>query len=167
MFLVKAAAIAKQKILYKWMNGPADLTQADFGDPMNGSTRHSLCIYDEVGGVPHPAIGLAVEPAGLCSGVPCWKPLDGKGWSYKNGAGNGDGVTKLRETGGPAGQPRVELVAKGAEVPLPAPAGVLRFFAQDPRVVAQLHVSDPANCWTSTFTGAARNESTVFKSSAL
>jgi hypothetical protein len=154
----------KGKFLWKWMGGTTQLTQADFGDPLNGSTTYSLCVYDENGGVPQFKMGLVVAAGGTCSGLPCWKSAGSKGWSYKNTLSNWDGVTQIKALGGAAGKPKVKVAGRGASLPLPPPVSFgVQYFEKDPAVIVQLHSSSPANCWSSTFSTASKNDGGSFK----
>ena len=110
-------------------------------------------------------MGATVAPGGMCGTKPCWKAVSGKGWTYKNKAGNGEGITKAQLKGGDAGKPQAQVQAKGASLPMPAPISVAEFFDQDPAVIVQLHSSSPANCWSSTFDDQStkKNDGVQFK----
>jgi hypothetical protein len=159
-----SAEPAKQQLKWKWGNGTAALMQSDFGNPVVDTT-YTLCVYDHSAGVPAFKTGIAVAPAGLCGGVPCWSPVGTKGWKYRNSAGNADAVTQIILLGGVAGKPKLQLKAKGAALPLPAPFSGSAFFDEDPSVILQLHSSSPAACWGSTFevSGTKKNTATQFK----
>ena len=157
---------ARRRFTWKWVRGLDALTRDDFGDPVLGSTTYSLCLYDQVGGLPVLRIGLALPAAGTCAGAPCWRTLGSRGWSYRDNAGSTAGVTRFRLRGGPAGRPSVQLKGAGALLPIPPPNTAGRYFAQDGAVILQLHASSPAACWSSTFTASRRNDGRPFKATA-
>jgi hypothetical protein len=101
----------------------------------------------------------------MCGAKPCWQAVSNKGWTYRNKAGNGDGITKARLKGGAAGKPQVQVQAKGTNLPMPAPVSGTEFFDQDPAVIVQLHSSSPVNCWSSTFDDQStkKNDGVQFK----
>src|SRR5262249_180931 len=94
---------------------------------------------------------------------PCWRAVSNTGWAYRNSGGNADGITKVLLRGGVAGAPKVQMQAKGASLPLPAPVSGTRFFDQDTAVIVQLYSSVPANCLWSSFTTAKKNDGQQFK----
>jgi Concanavalin A-like lectin/glucanases superfamily len=164
LLLNPAGAPTKMKFQWKWTGGTTQLAQGDFGDPLNGSTTYSLCVYDESGGMPEFKMGLSLAAGGTCGSFPCWKALGSKGWAYKNKLGNADGVTQLKESGGAPGKPKVKFAGKGANLPLPSPFSFgVQYFEKDPAVIVQLHSSSPTNCWTSSFTTATKNDGGSFK----
>jgi hypothetical protein len=156
---------AKRKFGWKWNKGVPALGQGDFGDPMNASTLYELCIYDQSGGTPVLKMGASVAPDGLCGGNPCWSALGNSGWRYKNGVGNGNGITKASLKAGASGKSKVQVKGAGAFLPLPVPISGTEFFDQDTQVVVQLHSSSPVNCWSSTFGPAStkKNDGVQFK----
>ncbi len=127
------------------------LGQTDFGDPVNGSTSYTVCVYDEDAGTPVFKMGASLAPGGMCGTRTCWKAVSGKGWVYKNKTGNAGGITKVQLKGGAPGKPQVQVQGKGTSLPLPAPISGTEFFDQDPAVIVQLYSSSPADCWSSTF----------------
>ncbi len=153
----------KRKFLWKWNNG-GQLAQGDFGDPLNGSTSYSLCLYDYsfFNGVQF-RMGLELMPGGLCGGVACWKSAGTKGWSYKNSAANADGVVQVKMVGGEAGKSKIKFSGRGLNLPLPAPYSPALYFEMSPNVLVQMHSSTPANCWTSTFMSASKNDGSSYK----
>ena len=119
------------------------LAQGDFGDPVNGTTTYTLCVYDQAAGLSVFKMGVTVARGGVCGTTLCWKAVSDKGWSYKNRSGSVDGITKAQLKGGAAGKPQVQVQAKGASLPMPAPVSGTEFFDQDPAVIVQLHSSRP------------------------
>ena len=160
-----SADSSKQKFSWKWSKGTVQLGLTDLGDPVSGGTGYQLCVYDEAAGSPTLKMAVAVAPGGACGAKPCWKAVSTKGWSYKNKAGNGGGVTKTQLTGGAAGKPGVKVQGKGGNLPLPAPVSATEFFDADPAIVVQLHSSSTGNCWSSTFaaSGTKKDDGAQFK----
>lgn len=153
---------ARRALFWKWGKGTAGLSQADFGDPVNGSTNYSLCIYDQTGGSSALKLSVPMLPGGTCFNRPCWKTSGSRGWKYK------DFLAGIRMSlkGGAAGTPRLKF--KQRKPVVPAPGSGTQFFDQDPAVIVQLHASSPPNCWSSTFdqSSAQRNDGTRFKAAS-
>jgi uncharacterized protein (TIGR03790 family) len=159
---------SRRKFWWKWRRGAAALTQNDFGDPANGGTAYTMCLYDYSGGAPSLKMRATIPSGGPCGSQPCWTAASTSGWSYRNHPGSGDGVTKARLQGGAAGAPSIKLIAAGASLPLPVPFNGMRFFQADPQVVIQLHRNDAPQCWTSAFavSGTTVNDASRFKAKA-
>ena len=130
-----------------------------------GTTVYALCVYDQTANSSVLKMATAVGPGGICGSQPCWKALSDKGWVYKSKLGNGYGITKMRVKAGAAGKPQIQMRAKGSSLPMPAPVSGTNFFDQDPAVIVQLHSSNPANCWSSTFDDQStkKNDGVQFK----
>lgn len=160
---------SKQTFNWKWKGGAAPATQADYGDPVNGSGVYSVCVYDTTASTPTLVSEFSIASGGTCSGKPCWdSTAQDKGWSYKNKTGNSAGITKVRFNSGAAGKPLIQVTGKGANLTsvLPAPISAEEFFDQDPSVTVQLYSSDSGLCWGSTFTTNKKNDSTQFSAIA-
>ncbi len=96
---------------WKWFKGFAAPIPEEYGDPLT-TTDYVLCAYDASGTV----ILKAHAPAGgICRDGPCWAPLGGGGFKYKDKDGTPDGVKTLFLKGN-----RVGLLAKGEHLTLPA-----------------------------------------------
>lgn len=163
--LKRASDPSKSKLAWKWSKGASAVTQADFGDPVDGSSGYALCLYDETGGSQELVLEMAVEAAGTCSGKPCWKAVSDKGWAYKSKLGNADGVTKVALKGGAAGKPMLQFAGKGASLDLPTPVSGAAYFAVDTAVTVQLHRDDDSRCWTNRYEAASvkKNDAEQFK----
>ena len=159
------ATAANHKFSWKWTRGVPTLTLGDFGDPLNGGTSYTLCLYDQTGGAPVFKMGATVAAGGTCGVVPCWSGGT-SGWAYKNGTGNAAGITKLSLKSGGAGKSKLQMKGAGVLLPLPAPISGTKFFDQDAALIVQLYSSSPANCWSSAFTAAKKNDGTQFKATA-
>jgi cysteine-rich repeat protein len=118
-------------------------------------TDYALCIYDETANVPALAARIDV-PAG--SG---WQAINPTRFQYKDVAGSVNGVQRLRIDGKAKGT-KVQLLAKGPNIPLPGPVASDRYFARDDHVTVQLR-NTVGGCWTLRLSSDQRNTATEFK----
>jgi hypothetical protein len=101
-------AVGREKVKLALRKLVGAVTQGQFGDPVAGTTRYDLCLYDEAGEL---AGGLSVDRAGdTCAGNPCWAALSTRGYRYKDDPRE-EGLSKLVAKGGDAGKGKV--VARG------------------------------------------------------
>src|SRR4030095_5318775 len=101
----------KEKLPAKLRAFGSETVQADFGDPVAGSTRYDVCIYD---GTDALAAALAVDRAaatGRPQAQPWWKDERGEGGSYKTPGAAASGARTLSVAGGTAGKGKVQLRA--------------------------------------------------------
>ena len=99
------------QLKWKWFKGFAAPIPLEYGDPLT-TTDYVLCAYD----ASDTLILKAHAPAGgICRDGPCWAPLGGGGFKYKDKDGTPDGVKTLYLRGN-----RVGLLAKGEHLSLPA-----------------------------------------------
>lgn len=141
---VKNSGDDSNTLSWKWKKGDS-FSHDDLGDPL-ASTEYLLCVYDSTSGIFSLSTSLLVPP-----GI-AWTNKDPKGWQYKDSSGTHDGVQKIKLKPGDSSRSSVQLKARGASLPLPAPASETRFFDQDPGVIVELHKqsgSGPSTCWTS------------------
>lgn len=154
----------KDKFVWRWLRGsfPAE----DSGDPLDGNTDFTLCVYDDAnaGADTNLVLTAPVTHGGTCArGKPCWK----KGGSdaqrrfrYKDKDSNG--LKKLVLKAGADGKARAIFVSRGDRATVPAPA-TPKFFQEDGRVRVQL-VSSAGKCWEAEYTAPAiRNRSDLFR----
>ncbi|MFM7143461.1 MAG: hypothetical protein ACKO2K_16275 [Alphaproteobacteria bacterium] len=112
--LVVGSDPARNRLIYKWTNGTAAISQ--LGDPVNGDTSYALCLY---------ADGLlaveAVVPSNGASGQVRKAPwiLIETGARYRLKEGSADGITGVDLMIG-IGKARVGITGKGANLVLPA-----------------------------------------------
>ena len=139
---------SKNKLIWKWLNGPAQ-SQSDFGNPV-ANTSYELCLY--VG------TGAAVVSAGIPS-TTGWKAMSTTGYKYHDATASGDGVFKALLKGGAAGKSKVLVKAKGANLNLSA----LPLNASS--ALVQLLRNDDPTCWESTFPlgSISADDATLFK----
>lgn len=144
---------------FHWFDG-AETTLAALGDPPN-TTPYSACLFvDEtlIHEMPAPS-------ATLCGGRPCWRPLSGNGFRYRNRAAANDaaaegGTERVIMRAGAAGSSRVFLKARGAELQT---ENLLPVAANLP-VIVQVH-SISGECWGASFdpTAFLENGAAQFK----
>jgi hypothetical protein len=147
----------RDKIGWKWSKGAATALE-DFSDAVGGSSVFQVCLYDASVN-DQPLLDAGVAGGALCDGAPCWKTLGTKGYSYKDKAGESDGITSLKLKSGVEGKAQVQARAAGANL---AFAGL----PLAPPVVLQLLIDDgdTVECWQTTFSEAPlANEATKFK----
>ncbi len=135
------------RLLWKFLRG-AETEKSEFGDP-TATTGFSLCIYDEVGGVPARILEQDIPPGEN------WTEL-ANGFRYTDRNVEKTGVFTLLLRPGGEGQTRI--IAKGKAHPLGMPVLGLN---QDSKVTVQL-VSD-TGCWQTDHTSNLRNDSQQFK----
>ena len=143
---------SKDTLTWNWTKG-AETLPADFGDPVNGSTSYSLCVYDEAAGVPAVAMAMTAPPGGTCAGKACWVAKK-TGFLYKDKTLTNDGLMQLQLTAGAAGKAKIVVKGKGERLPVPLPVGT-GLFAQDAAVIVQLVNSDGV-CWEADFSAPAK-----------
>jgi hypothetical protein len=159
-----------RQLFFNWVND--ETTQVhDLGDPVNAATKYTLCVYDQIAGVPTLKLSIDAPPGGLC-GVrerPCWRQVgpatNRAGFRYRDPEATPDGVKWLAVRGthvGSRAKARLRLRAKGTNLTLPVPVAADQYFAQDTGVTVQLVHSD-GYCWEVTYTSAQRNGATGYK----
>jgi len=129
------------------------VTPAEVGDP-TVDTDYALCIYDETANVGALAARIDV-PAGAG-----WQAINPTRFQYKDSAGAVNGVQRLRVDGKTKGS-KVQLFAKGPNVPLPGPVAPDRYFRDD-HVIVQLR-NTVGGCWTLRLSDEQKNSATEFK----
>ncbi len=130
----------------KWkLGGGPETTQIDLGDPEFSNTTYYLCVYDTSGGGQFLATQLTIPASEN------WSNKDPKGLGYKDSEGLSDGVTKIGIKTGAAGASKVQVIAKGLSLPMPAPASGTAFFNAAGPIVVELRSTASPLCWSSSF----------------
>ncbi|MFN2427237.1 MAG: hypothetical protein ABR587_12410, partial [Candidatus Binatia bacterium] len=129
-----------EKLKVQWKGFTTATTTADFGNPVSGSSRYSLCLYGD-GAL---AGEFLVERAGAsCGGAPCWK-ASGKGFSYRDRGASADGIRQVSvkpdSAGGGSAKMRGYNKSSKGLLSLPTGTPVALMSATD--VVMQLRVDD-------------------------
>jgi hypothetical protein len=164
--IIKEAA-GKEKLIAKLLKGPS-ISQSDFGDPLTGSTKYKLCIYDDTATL----AGTVVVDRGSatdCSGgaTDCWGAIGGapggKGYKFKDNDFASDGVQKILLKGGPSSAGKSKILLKGRSGTLPLP--IAPSLTTTTSVTMQFHGDDAAGlgCWEATLTDIKKQLSDNFK----
>ena len=145
----------KDQFKWNWAKGAATDVNA-FKDPVNGSARYSVCLYDASGNN-QPLMEMDVPPHGTCHTVPCWKATGTSGFSYRiSKAGTLTGITTVKLSAGAAGEAKVQAKGRGPNLPTPALGLTLP-------VIVQLMIGDgTTECWQTTYSTATRNDAARF-----
>jgi polyhydroxybutyrate depolymerase len=109
--IVDDADDAKDRIVWKWSNGPAT-SQAELGDPTT-TTSYTACLYAGSNLV----AAFALPPGGSCGGHPCWSPSGKTGYRYKEAAATTVGIRALTLAGSTRTHTRIGLDGRGAALP--------------------------------------------------
>jgi hypothetical protein len=83
--------------------------------------------------------------------------------SSESTAATSDGVTKGKLKTGTDGRSQAQVMAKGANIPMPTPISGTEFFDQDAKVISQRVNDQTANRWQSELTTAQKNTAAQFK----
>lgn len=144
-----------EKLKAQWKDFDQTTTRADFGDPVTGASRYSLCLYADA----MLAGEFFIDRAGdACNGSPCWRPA-GQGWRYKDARAAATGIRQVTVKPGvtAAGAAKVlgrNSATKGMES---LPVGVAAQLSAATEVAVQLRVDD-ARCVSTTLTYAKTRE---------
>jgi hypothetical protein len=157
---VKYDAETGEKSQLKWKLSRGDaFDQAALGDPA-ATASFEICVYDETGGVPGLSSRMNIGPTVR------FQSNDPAGYSFSDSLGFWDGIKTLKLKTGEAGKSSVTLAAKGTRLPIAGPVSAERYFAQDGRVVIQMHNTQTDRCWSSEFTEASKHTAAQFKAVA-
>jgi cysteine-rich repeat protein len=138
------------QVVWKWTKG-AVTTFGDFGAP-DARDDYELCVYDATSFV---LFSGRFPAGGTCAGVPCWKTIPLKGYSYKDKDHTPNGMEKLQLKAGIAGAAKIAAKGKGAALVMP-PLGSVPL-----PITAQLRGA--GECWEATYSTAITNTSAQFK----
>lgn len=161
--LVLEKKAGKEKLKAKFKSG-SELGQADFGNPVSGTTAYDVCVFGDSGTL---VASMFVDRAGdTCAGKACWKAKSDTGWQYKDKAAASDGVSKVQLFGGAAGKSQVQLQAANNEKKgqLEMPTGIAAALAASPSATLQVLSSD-ALCFEATLDQIKKQTPTLYKAS--
>ena len=144
ILLVDERVPGKEKL--KLMLGKLESTvsQSHFGDPVTGTTRYTVCVYDQTDAF----IGsMVVDRAGLdCGARPrrCWKAISTKGYKYNDNDTTADGIQKIIMKGGDAGKGKVIVLGKNdaSNGQLSLPTGITPILQNNAKATVQVVSSD-------------------------
>ncbi len=152
----------RERLKLQWRRLATAITQAGFGDPVAGTTRVALCLYDDAGTLVR---GLTVDRAGaLCAGSECWRAIGTRGYRYQDKLAASAGVTKIGYFAGDAGAGRADAAganyaSKGQTA---LPTGVAAALGGNTAPTVQLVTSDGL-CIGATMTDVLRDEGGLYK----
>src|SRR5262245_58861564 len=138
--------------------------QAQFGDPVTGTTRYDVCVYDKT----LQLVGnLTVDrAAGLCGSPPrvCWRSVSNTGYRYVDRDAGADGVRSIVANGGSAGRGKVVVKARndGRRGQTSLPLGMTAALQFTQSVTVQALTSD-GDCFGGTLTRIRSAGPTTFR----
>ena len=140
-------------------NLAAATTQANFGDPVGGSTRYDVCIYNQAGAlVAEMTVDRALQ---TCGTRPCWKPVSTLGYRYTDKNAAADGIKSIVAKSGVFGKGSVKL--KGANRLSKGQTALPTGISGSLQVGATLQVvTDDAGCFDAVVTTVKKSSSTEF-----
>jgi uncharacterized delta-60 repeat protein len=132
---------ARDKLGWKWVSNGV-VAADDLGDPF--TSGYTLCVIDDVTGMPTLRADTSLPPGDTCAGKPCWKTTP-SGFRYRDKAGTPDGIGTAKLGSGAAGKAKHGINGKGASLGVPT-------LPLTPPVIARLQRDDdPDRCWQATF----------------
>jgi cysteine-rich repeat protein len=152
----------KEKLKLQWKKVTTPTTQAAFGDPVDGTTRVALCLYDDGGTLVR---GFVVDEGGQsCGDKPCWAAKGTKGYGYKDKATAADGISKIGYGAGDAGKGKADAAgANNASKGLTSlPTGVAAALAGNTHPTIQL-VTTGGLCIGATMTEAKKDDGVQYQ----
>ena len=129
----------RQSLRWVLKSGPA-LELADFGDPINGSTAYSLCLYDD---------GELKVASRVGPDAARWQNSP-DAYRYKDLQGSSDGFKRFVLRSGPPGRSSIRGVLGGVLARIPNPKPGQPLLRARNKVVVQLQQSDGA-CYETEF----------------
>lgn len=157
--LVDEKKVGKEKLDVKLGKLQVAVTQAQFGDPVNGTAAYAVCLYDAADQL---AGEYAVVKGGaMCGDKPCWKPLSDKGYGYKDKDATADGIASANLKGGDAGKGQIKFKGKNSTGQLPT--GVIAALMQNPSSAKVQVLSSNGACFGLGLTDVKKADGTVFK----
>jgi hypothetical protein len=114
-------------------------------------TDFTFCLYGPTG---EPILEAAAPAGDVCGDEPCWKARK-RGFTYRDGARDPDGLRKVVLTAGEDGKAIVAVLGDGERLPLP-PLGL------ELPLTAQLQ-AEGGECWEAVLPSARRNDAEVLR----
>lgn len=146
----KSQSALQDKVLWKW-RGRNALAKSDLGAPTS-TTPYTLCVYDQTG----LKLSSTAPAGGVCAGKGCWRefPL---GYRYVDRDGTPDGLMKIVERAGGAGQSKLAVRGRGPLLAMPS-------LGLAPPVTVRLQRDDTGACWESVHSVPIVNDVLQWKS---
>jgi hypothetical protein len=152
----------RERLKLQWRRLATATTPAGFGDPVAGTTRIALCLYDDAGALVR---GLVVDRAGdLCAGSACWRATGTHGYRYQDRLAASAGVTKIGYLSGSTGTGKADAAAanNASRGQTALPPGIVAGLAGNTAPTVQLVTSD-GFCVGATMTDVLRDEGGLYK----
>jgi hypothetical protein len=147
--------VRSDRLVWRWQgNASVD----DFGDPVNGGTLYSLCVYDESEDAGRLAGSATTHTKGICQNRSCWKERGRGGFRYSDTTLSPDGIAGVLLS-----RDRISVAIENRRR-LPQPVSAAELFAQDSDVTVQL-VNTDGHCWEASYapTNVIRNLPHVYR----
>lgn len=138
------------------------IARAEFGDPVNGTTAYSICIYDAA----KTLVGtMEVARAGAtCPIKPCWKTSGATGFKYTDKTLAASGIGHIQLKAGSAGKGKVVVTGKN-DLPdgkTALPVHVASRLTGNREATVQVLTSD-AGCFGAVLPNVDQADGSVFK----
>jgi hypothetical protein len=142
VLLVNEKSVGKEKLKVALTKLEPVVTPSQFGDPVSGSTRYNVCIYDSANQLRGQ---YTVARAGdTCGDRACWSVVSEKGYKYTDKSLAADGILKIALYGGDAGKGKVKFTGKNTALTMPT--GVAASLQNQTSATVQVVTSD-ASCF--------------------
>jgi hypothetical protein len=155
--LVNEKAAGKEKLKSLLTKLQIAVAPSQFGDPVGGTTRYKVCIYDAANQL-RGEYGVA-RAGDTCGDRPCWSALADKGYQYSDKSTTADGILKITLIAGDAGKGKVVVIGKNNASALPT--GVAAALQDETSATVQLLTSD-ASCFGTVLTQVKKADGLVF-----
>jgi cysteine-rich repeat protein len=152
----------KERLKLQWKKVVGASTPGDFGDPVGGTTRASICVYDSNDAL---VVSYDVDRAGeLCSGKPCWAAKGSNGFAYKDKLAASDGITKTSYKSGASAKGQVSAAGanNAAKGQTALPTGIVAALTGTTAPTIQYLTSDGL-CIGATMTETTKDEGGEYK----
>jgi hypothetical protein len=133
-----------------------------FGNPVSGTTRVALCLYDDEGTLIR---GFVVNQGGQsCVGKPCWAAKSTSGYAYKDKAAASDGISKIGYRAGDAGKGKADVAGanNASKGQMALPTGVVAALTGNTHPTMQFVTSD-GFCLGATMTQVTSDDGLQYK----
>jgi len=159
---IKEAPSGRERLKLRLRRFTSVVTQASFGNPVTGTSRYDVCVYDAANAlVGEIRVVRARETCGT-SAVPCW-PVSSTGYKYKDTLAASDGVQRIDVKGGDALRGHVTVTAANdaAKGQSALPLGMAAQLAGNAAASVQLVTSD-GSCFATTLPRVKTADGTAF-----
>ncbi len=158
ILIVDEKTAGKEKLKVKLTKLQPLVAQADFGNPVSGSTAYTICIYDSTSQLRGT---YSISRAGqTCVDKPCWAAVSDTGYKYGDKSTAADGILKMKLSGGEAGKGKVKITGKNTDSNLPL--GVAALLQNQTSATVQVLTTD-AECFGVGLTQVKKADGLVFK----